>query len=145
MRITARQRIGLIVAFAFAYAPSPAALADVVPIVSAKSAVDHLSKKELADIFLGRTSRLPNGEQVVPIDQDEGCPARDQFYETIVGKTAAELRAYWSKIIFTGRGQPPLAVPSGVEERKLIATNPNAIGYLDKSQLDRTVKAVRID
>lgn len=145
MRITARQRIGLVVAFAFAYVASPTALADVVPVVSAKSAVDHLSKKELADIFLGRTSRLPNGEQVVPIDQDEGSPARDQFYETFVGKTSAELRAYWSKIIFTGRGQPPLAVPNGVKERKLIATNPNAIGYLEKSQLDSTVKAVRID
>jgi hypothetical protein len=55
------------------------------------------------------------------------------------------LKAHWSKIIFTGRGKPPLAVPNSAEARKLLATNPHAIAYLDRSELDNTVKAVHID
>ncbi len=121
------------------------ALADVVPVVSAKSAVDHLSKQELTDIFLGRTARLPDGEQVVPLDQEEGAAARDQFYAIYIGKTAAQLRAHWSKIIFTGRGKPPQTVPNGPAVREFVLAHPHVIAYLDRSQLDGTVKAVRID
>jgi ABC-type phosphate transport system substrate-binding protein len=130
---------------AFILAVPAAALADVVPVVSAKSSIDHLSRKDLADIFLGRTARSPDGAPVVPVDQDESSPTRDQFYTTFLGKTSAQLRAYWSKIIFTGRGKPPPTVPGGVEARKLLATNPHAIAYMDRTQLDSTVKPVRVD
>ena len=145
MSTFAKQRVGLIFGFAFAIAGNTAALADVVPVVSAKCSLDHLSKKDLADIFLGRTARLPDGEQVQAIDQDEGSPVRDEFYATFLGKTPAQLKAHWSKIIFTGRGKPPLAVPNSGETHRLLATNPHAIAYMDRSQLDSTVKAVRID
>lgn len=145
MKTFARQRAGLLIGLAFAIAANTTALADVVPVVSARSSVDHVGKKDLADIFLGRTAQLPDGEQVVPIDQDEGSAARDEFYATFVGKTSAQLRAHWSKIIFTGRGKPPLAVANGIEARKLIAGKPHAIAYLDKSQVDSSVKVVRVD
>ena len=145
MKTLAKQWVGLIFGFAFVVAGNTAALADVVPVVSAKSSLDHLSKKDIADIFLGRTARLPNGEQVIAIDQDEGSPARDEFYASFLGKTPAQLKAHWSKIIFTGRGKPPLAVANSVETRKLLATNPHAIAYLDRSQLDSSVKVVRVD
>jgi ABC-type phosphate transport system substrate-binding protein len=121
------------------------ALADVVAVVSAQSPVEHLSKQQLADIFLGRTARLPSGEPVVPIDQEEGSPARDEFYLIFVAKTPAQLRAHWSKIIFTGRGKPPQTVPDGSAARELVIANPRAITYLDRSQLNGAVKAVRID
>ena len=57
-----------------------AAVADVVAVVSAKTPVTALSKNQVVDIFLGKTSRFPNGEQAVPIDQVEGSAARDEFY-----------------------------------------------------------------
>jgi ABC-type phosphate transport system substrate-binding protein len=145
VRTSTKRWVGFILGLGFAVAANTAALADVVLVVSAKSSIDHLSKKDLADIFLGRATRLPDGEQVVPIDQDEGSAARDEFYATFTGKTPAQLRAHWSKIIFTGRGKPPLSVPNGVEARKFVVTNPHAIAYLDRSQLDATVKPVRID
>jgi len=140
-----KQWAGLVLGVAFALAAHTAALADVVPVVSAKSSIDHLSKKDLADIFLGRTARSPDGAPVVPVDQDEGSTSRDEFYTTFLGKTPAQLRAYWSKIIFTGRGKPPPTVRGGVEARKLVATNPHAIAYVDRTQLDSTVKPVRVD
>ena len=136
---------GVVLGVAFALAVPTAALADVVPVVSAKSSIDHLSKKDLADIFLGRTARSPDGAPVVPVDQDEGSTARDEFYTTFLGKTPAQLRAYWSKIIFTGRGKPPSSVADDVAARKLVATNPNAIAYVERKQLNSTVKAVRVE
>jgi ABC-type phosphate transport system substrate-binding protein len=140
-----RRWVGLIAGLAFALAAYTAALADVVPVVSAKSSVDHLSKQDLSNIFLGRTARLPDGDEVVPVDQDEGSAARDEFYLKFLGKTPAQVRAHWSKIIFTGRGKPPLSLPNGMEARKFVLTNPHAIAYLERSQIDATVKVVRVD
>jgi ABC-type phosphate transport system substrate-binding protein len=122
----------------------PALRAEEVAVVSAKSTVTTLSTSQLADIFLGKTTRFPDGSQAVPIDQSEGTQAHDEFYARITGKSAAQLKAYWSKIIFTGRGQPPKAVASSSETKKLVAANPNSIGYIEPSLVDGTVKVVTV-
>jgi ABC-type phosphate transport system substrate-binding protein len=119
-------------------------LADEVAVVSAKNAVTTLSKTQVADIFLGKTTRFPDGSQAVPIDQSEGTLARDEFYSNVVGKSAAQMKAYWSRVIFTGRGQPPKAVASSSEAKRLVAASRNAIAYIDSKQIDDTLKVVTI-
>jgi ABC-type phosphate transport system substrate-binding protein len=121
---------------------SAVAMADVVAVVSAENSVTALNKSQLADIFLGKTNRFPDGTQAAPIDQAEGSAARNEFYDKIVGKTAAQIKAYWSKIIFTGRGQPPPTVSSSLEMKKRISENPAAIGYLDRSMVDDSLRVV---
>jgi len=117
-----------------------AAAADVVVVVSSTSAITTLSKAQVTDIFLGKVSRFPDGTPAIPIDQVEGSPVRDEFYVTYAGKSPAQVKSYWSKIIFTGRGQPPKAVANDVEIRKLIAANPQTISYIERSAVDSTVK-----
>ena len=118
------------------------ALADAVAVVSSRSAVRALSKSQVADIFLGKVRRFPDGAQAVPIDQAEGSGTRNEIYEKVTGKSPAQLKAHWSKIIFTGRGQPPKSVLDGIEVKKRIAADTNAIGYIEKSQLDASVREV---
>jgi len=55
-----------------------------------------------------------------------------------------QLKAHWSKIIFTGRGKPPKAVATGVELRKLIASNAQSIGYIDRELVDDSVRVVKL-
>jgi ABC-type phosphate transport system substrate-binding protein len=116
------------------------ATADVVAVVSSTSTITTLSNAQVIDIFLGKVNRFPDGTLAVPIDQMEGSPTRDEFYATFAGKSPAQLKSLWAKIIFTGRGQPPKAVPNNIEVRKLLAANPQAIGYIERSALDSTVK-----
>ena len=116
------------------------AVADVVAVVSAKSLVTTLSKAQVVDIFLGKTALLPDGESAVPIDQAEGSTVRDEFYARFAGKSAAQIKAHWSKIIFTGRGQPPKEVLNDSEVKKRVVENPNAIGYIEDSMVDASVK-----
>ena len=115
------------------------ARAEVVPVVSANSSVTTLSKDQIADIFLGRASRFPNGELAVPIDQMTGSEARNAFYAKFTGKSPAQLKAYWSKIIFTGRGLPPPAVASDGEVKQRLVDNPHAIGYIENTTIDGRV------
>jgi ABC-type phosphate transport system substrate-binding protein len=118
------------------------ARADVVAVVSPKSAVTTLTKAQLTDIFLGKANRFPNGAPAVPIDQPEGSLARNEFYARFAGKSAAQIKAFWSSIIFTGRGQPPKEVADNLEMRKRISEDPSAIGYIDENMLDDSVKVV---
>ncbi len=116
--------------------------ADVVAVVSSKSAVMTLSRSQVADIFLGKTARFPNGSPAVPIDQAETSAVREMFYIRFTGKSASQMKAHWSKIIFTGRGKPPKAVSNSTEARMLIARNVQAIGYLERASIDSSVKVL---
>lgn len=120
-----------------------AAVADVVVVVSARSPVTALSKNQVADIFLGKTALLPDGEQAVPIDQAEGSSAHDEFYSKFTGKSAAQIKAHWLKLTFTGRGQPPKYVSSSIEVKKLVAENPSAIGYIEQNMVDDSVRVLQ--
>lgn len=116
--------------------------ADVVAVVSARNPVTTLTKNQVVDIFLGKTSRFPDGSQAVPIDQIEGSDARDEFYARFADKSGAQVKAHWSKIIFTGRGQPPRGVSDSIEVKKLVVENPNAIGYIEQNLVDGSVKVL---
>ena len=101
-----------------------------------------MSKVQIADTFLGRVSQFPDGIRGVPIDQADGSFAREEFYAEVMAKSPAQMKAYWSKIIFTGRGQPPKQVASSAELRQRIAEDATAIGYIDSSLVDDGVKVV---
>lgn len=118
------------------------AMPDVVAVVSARNPVTALSKSQTVDIFLGKANRFPDGRQAVPIDQVEGSAARNEFYAEMAGKSPAQLKAHWSKIIFTGRGRPPLEVPDSIHVKEYVARNVNAIGYIERSAVDDSVKAL---
>jgi ABC-type phosphate transport system substrate-binding protein len=117
---------------------------DVVVVVAADSPVERLDASDLADLYLGRTSRFPDGTPAVPIDQREGAPARSAFYSSYLGRSAAQMKAHWSTIVFTGRGSPPHDVPDGAAARALIAADPVAIGYLERELVDASLKVVEV-
>jgi ABC-type phosphate transport system substrate-binding protein len=148
LRLTTRGRRILAFATAVAMVSSVrGAAADdkVVVVVSAESSVTEMPRLHLADLYLGRTSRFPNGEPAEPIDQEPASPARAAFYHTYLGRSPAEIKAHWSKIIFTGRGRPPKDVPTGEDVRELVADNPRAIGYIERRLVDDSVRVVRVE
>jgi len=116
--------------------------ADVVVIVSAKSPITSITAEQTARIFLGKVSNFPDDGDVVPIDQAEGSAIRDEFYSKVVHKNSSQLSAYWAKVIFTGDGRPPEKLESNVAVRKAVASNPNAIGYIDKNAVNRSVRVI---
>jgi ABC-type phosphate transport system substrate-binding protein len=119
------------------------ALAEVVVIVNPKNPVTALTADQATGIFLAKSNEFPSGGgAAVPIDQSEGTALRDEFYQKSSNRDSAQIKAYWSKIVFTGKGQPPKAVSNSAEVKKLVAANPNMIGYVDKASVDASVKAV---
>ncbi len=79
---------------------------------------------------------------MLPIDQSEGANARHEFYRKIVNKSESQLKSYWSRLIFTGKGQAPQVVGSNDDVKSIISNNPNLIGYIDSSAVDASVKVI---
>lgn len=112
------------------------AQADVVVVVSAKSSASKLTKEQVADIFLGRSTSL------TPLDQAAGSSVRDEFYSKVAGQTAAQVKTLWAKLSFSGKGTPPKALGSDDEVKAQLAANPNAIAYMERAKVDASVKTV---
>ncbi|MBQ0719791.1 MAG: phosphate ABC transporter substrate-binding protein [Gammaproteobacteria bacterium] len=117
---------------------------DVVVVVPADSPVSALSKKQVAKIFLGKSRRFPDGSRAVPVNQSESTALRNEFYFLVSGKSPAQVKAHWSKMIFTGRGQPPKEVGTDSAVKQQLAVSKSNIGYIDRGAVDASVKILAI-
>lgn len=121
---------------------SQAASAQVAVIVNPKSAVASMTPEQVAAIFLGKSATLPSGATAVPADLPEGSPTHELFYSKAAGKTSAQVKATWARLTFSGKATPPKELPSASDVKKHVAANPDAIGYIEKSAVDGSVKVV---
>lgn len=112
------------------------ALAEVVVVVNPKAAEASLSKEQVAQFFLGKSTAMS------PIDQPDSAPVRAEFYKKVADKDAAQAKALWSKLVFTGKATMPKEVADNAAVKAAVAANPKAIGYIDKSAVDASVKVV---
>lgn len=121
---------------------SQQAFAEIVVIVNADSAIETLGKRQLIDLYMGKTPYFDNGELAVRLDQPSESGIREQFYQALVGKSAAAVNAYWAKLLFTGRASPPQVVSSSVDVLETVRSIHNAIGYIDVKEADQSVRIV---
>ena len=112
------------------------AKAEVVVVVSSQSAAASMSADQVADVFLGKSTALS------PVDLPESSSVRGEFYQKVTGKDAAQVKAVWTRLIFTGKATPPKEVASSADVKKAVAGDPKAIGYMEKSAVDSSVKVV---
>ncbi|MBA5639377.1 hypothetical protein H3H37_20140 [Duganella sp. LX20W] len=112
------------------------AQAEVVVVVNPNAAETSLTKEQVAQYFLGKA------EAFAPIDQPESATIRSEFYQKVANKDLAQTRALWAKLVFTGKAMPPKEVASNADVKKAVLANPKAIGYIDKSAVDATVKVI---
>lgn len=117
-------------------------LAQVVVVAGAKSPASVLTRDQAAALFLGKSTQLPGAGIPVLIDQVESVDARQIFYTKVTEKTPAQVKAVWSRLVFSGKGAPPKEVANSAEVKKLVNANPDAIGYIEKNAVDSTVKVL---
>lgn len=112
----------------------------LVVIVNPSMGVQHLSRREALDIFLGRYRTFPSGASALPIDLDINSQERRQFYLLLAHKDSSDMGSYWARLTFSGKISPPFAVTDAHMAIDIVATNPNAIAYVDRSAVDDRVR-----
>ena len=119
-----------------------AAQAQVAVVVGAKSSTGAMTADQVASIFLGKSNQLPGGAAAAAADLPESAAVREQFYTKVTGKSSAQVKAGWSRLVFSGKATPPKELGSAADVKSFVAGNPDAIGYIEKSAVDGSVKVV---
>jgi ABC-type phosphate transport system substrate-binding protein len=117
-------------------------LDDLVLIANANSGIEHLTKREVVNIYLGRYRRLDIGSTAEPIDLSSKTDAKSMFYRLLVDKNLAEINAYWSRLVFSGKTRPPQQADSIDEVLEIVGHNRNALGYVDRASVNSEVVIV---
>jgi ABC-type phosphate transport system substrate-binding protein len=115
--------------------------AEVAVIVNA-SVDTTASMKEIKKVYLGKSKSLSGGYKVKPIALAEGSETRDAFNQAVLKKSDSQLKSYWAKLIFTGKGHPPKEMENDQEVIRAISDNPKLIGYVEASSVTPEVKVI---
>jgi ABC-type phosphate transport system substrate-binding protein len=101
-----------------------------------------LTKSDVANIFLGKMRKFPQGKEAVPVMQESTTAITQTFVKTVVSKSWAQFRSYWSRRMFSGKGYPPKRFPSDKEIKAHVAKNENSIGIISSKAVDDSVRVV---
>lgn len=93
-------------------------------------------------IYTGKAKAFDDGTKITAVRLSESNPLTEEFNGKALNKSASQLKAYWSKLIFTGKGTPPKEVDNDAEMLKLVAANPDHIGFVSSSSVTGDVKVV---
>jgi len=121
---------------------STSSLADVAVIVhpSNASAIDATA---VTKIFTGKSKSFSDGTKVGPVSQSSSSAIAKEFNKKALKKSSSQLKAYWSKLVFTGKGTPPKELSNDAAVLKHVASTPNAIGFVSTGSVDGSVKVVQ--
>ncbi|AOF81479.1 hypothetical protein BSY238_1775 [Methyloversatilis sp. RAC08] len=129
----------LLLALWLALYGAAAAAHGIAVIVNPDSGIDSISREEVSHLFLGRIKHLLPGTPAVVIDT---LPLRQAFYQALVRRGLPEIDAYWARLRFSGRTQPPMQIESAEMVIERVARDRNAIGYIDGALVDSRVRPV---
>jgi ABC-type phosphate transport system substrate-binding protein len=139
----------VLVALVAAVKPGAARTEDTEPLAIVVNRSNPLSEISLADLrrlYRGQRSRWSNGRRVTLVMRDPGTPEREAILQTLYGVDEDEYRRAFLQSVFTGEatGAPRvLASPNGV--LRFVFNVPGAIGYVRASEVDASVKTLRVD
>jgi ABC-type phosphate transport system substrate-binding protein len=113
-------------------------------IVHPSNPADEVTRRELSELFLKKTSRWPGGEAVHPVEPPEGSMTRAYFLSSVVGKSAFAVKMFWNRRVFEGRDVPPVEKRSDDEVVAYVRATPGAIGYVSPAAAVSGVKVLPI-
>ena len=125
----------------FSQAASPAPFRVVVSPQNSATSVD---RKFLADAFLKKVARWPDGEALRPVDLSAELPARARFSEDVIRRSVLAVRSYWQQQVFSGRDVPPPEMDTDDEVLRYVLRFPGAVGYVSGAADVERVKVVTV-
>ncbi len=101
---------------------------EIVVVAGPNSRIGSLSGEELERLYLGHASADRVGQRVTFYDLEDSV-VREKFYLSAFSLSLIQLRAYWAKLVFTGRGRPPKQLSTEALIARL-QSDDHAVGYL---------------
>ena len=115
-------------------------------IVNQSNTIDDLSLKDLRTVFLGERSHWPNGRRITLVMMDPGLSERKAVLRDVCHMNETEFSRHFLQGLFTGEVfVSPKTLSTSVGVRKFVFNVPGAIGYLRASDVDGSVKVIKVN
>ncbi len=131
---------------------SQAAEDDVAGIVNKSNPAGSLAMTQLQKILLGPRPKWSSGMNITVLMTKPGQPERSATIKIVCAMSETDFMLHfvrsWRKHDGSSNadsGDAPTVISSAVELLRLVASTPNAIGFIKASQVDDSVKVVAID
>lgn len=111
-------------------------------VIGNPAGVDAISEKDVKKLFMGKKTKLPNGEKAKIIELTDGSAGRIAFHAATTGRSEAQLQSAWSRLVFTGKAEAPTQVANDAAVIQAVSAASNAIGYVDQSAVTGSVKVL---
>lgn len=99
-------------------------------IVHPDNPTESISAQRLSWLFLRRATRWDHGADASPVDLPEGSTIRAEFTEEIHDRSVSAVKAYWTRVIYSGGGLPPPVKQSPTEVVEFVGRNAGGVGYV---------------
>ena len=100
-----------------------------------------LDIEDVARIYLRKRRFWGDGTPIVALNREPGTVARVAFSHGVLHADPPRLQAYWDQQYFAGIF-PPAVLSSGAAVKRYVAADRDAIGYVDSSEVDDSVRVV---
>lgn len=139
-------RAALAAGFLLAGALPCLAAADVAIVVHPDNPESNLRSEELARILRQEQRRWKTGRPIYLVFQGSGSPSREIVLRRVFRMNDIELKQFWLTKLYRGEiAAFPHVASSDAAVRRLVGLALQALGFLDASAVDGTVKVLRID
>ncbi|MCW5837207.1 MAG: substrate-binding domain-containing protein [Labilithrix sp.] len=141
-------RVLLLALFALVVSPgevsAEAAAPAFVVIVHPSNPAGALERSFVADAFLKKTTRWPDGGVIKPVDLPPTSTTRERFSRDVLKRSVAAVKTYWQQIIFSGRDVPPAELSGDEAVVQYVLTHRGAIGYVSGGARVGNAKTVSV-
>lgn len=119
---------------------------DVAVVVSKENATDELSFKELVKIFRQERQHWRGSERIYLVMRETGTAEKQIMLERVYKMDEQALKKFWLGKLYRGEiSSFPQILGSNEAVKRFVSQVPNAIGLIDASFADPSVKVLRID
>ena len=133
--------IKVLILLLLSFSVSVAAATEIAVIVNNENS-NQIDAALVKKIYLGNSTRWNSGGSIVVLDLSDRNPATGTFYSKVCYKSAEEMRNVWATNVFTGKASTPKEFQRDQDVKNAVNANRNAIGYINASALDSSVKEV---
>lgn len=102
-------------------------------IVIGNTANKKLTADEVRHIYLGKTSRWPNGDKIIICTLKDG-EVHNKFMNQCLYKKSSHFTLYWKQLMFTGRGVMPISFEDEIQLIEFVKKTKGTIGYVSSSK-----------
>ena len=107
---------------------------------------DNVTLDELGRIFRCEKTDGPAGLKLTIANREKGSPERNLFLKKVYHMNHAAYGRFFLQAVFTGAlSAPPRIIPTAAGMKQAAAASPGTVTYILASQIDGTVKALKID